>query len=286
MQKTTVPAILVAWIAMLSGCGPIPTLSQLIMRPTHGIRATPDDYGYNYDEVTVPVAEGREVVVWHVLAEASKGIVVVLPGAAANKSDYLYGLATYVDDGYDVIIVDYEGFGQSPGQATLRNAADDAVAVANYALTRSDKVVIYGVSLGSPPAAYAAAKCPVSGLILEGSLILTQEPEQWLRWMHLYIPQVALIASIYTDPQVPDSWNILKYVAQADCPKLIMHSVEDNVMPFVTGQEVFDAASKPKTFCEMKYEHGQMIRQEPEVYYATIRGWLDSTLGLPSAISE
>lgn len=287
MHKTFVPRVLLATgacLSLLSGCGPVPTLSQLIMRPGSNIKATPETFGYDYEQVTVPVADGREVVIWYIPSQESKALVVVVPGSSSNKSYYAEACPLFVDDGYDVILMDYEGYGQSPGVPSLQNAVDDAMAVTNYAFTRHNNVVLFGASLGSPSATYAASQLPVKGLILEGSLILSQEAALWLKMQRIDIPLADAMAGLYTSPQIPDAFNILKYIALVDKPKLIMHSTDDTVTPFAGGQEVYNAAKEPKTFYQMKYDHGQMIRMDPDAYSATVRGWLDTTLGFPNTV--
>ena len=183
-------------LALLSGCGPIRTLDELIMHPRHKIRATPADFGYTYDEIRVPVTDDASVVIWHVHAEEPKALVVVIPGSSSNKGSYAKALWLFIDDNYDVILMDYEGYGSSPGEPTLQHAADDAQAVTEYARGVSDKVVLFGASLGSPLAARAAAQHNVAGVILEGSLILGQEPLLWLQHQSILWSGLGLISDL------------------------------------------------------------------------------------------
>src|SRR5262245_53096829 len=99
----------------ISGCTGDPpiALNDIFLRPTAEIRGTPGDYGYPYDELFVPIGDLRKVSIWHVHAEDPKGIVVIIPGSDRNKSRYLIGLPVFIPNGYDVILMDYEGFGES-----------------------------------------------------------------------------------------------------------------------------------------------------------------------------
>ncbi|MBI5863806.1 MAG: alpha/beta hydrolase, partial [Planctomycetes bacterium] len=47
-----------------------------------------------------------------------------------------------------------------------------------------------------------------------------------------------------------------------------------------SGVRVFEAATEPKTFWEMRGGHGKMIELDFEAYQGTVIGWLDGTLGL------
>jgi hypothetical protein len=273
-------------LTLVCGCGIVPTLDELILDPGEKIRATPADFGYAYDEITVPVAPGRSVVIWHVQAVDPKGLVVVIPGSSGNKGRYAQALPIFLDANYDAILMDYEGFGQSPGEVSLQNAADDALAVTQYALSLHEKVVLFGPSLGAPLAVRAAAEYDVAGLILEAPLILKREVALYLSQFGVIWPEFVLIANVLVNPQVPDAFDIQKYIRQVEEPKLIMHSPQDEVVPFLAGQEVFEDAPPPKEFWQMRHPHGEMIERETEVYAAKVRGWLDATLGHSASGSQ
>jgi uncharacterized protein len=268
--------LLLVWVA---GCGAQTPLEALILRPLFTMPKTPTDYGYQYQEYSVPVAEDRSVVVWHVPTDQSKALAVVIPGNTFDKSWYTMALPVLADNGYDMLFMDYEGFGNSPGVATLQHTIDDALAVVKHAQTLHPKVVLFGPSLGSPPAVRAAAEYNVTALMLEGSLILGQEPGLWLEQNHLGFPPIAAASDWFVQAQLPEGYDILKYIALVDAPKLIIHSTEDTVVPFVSGQMVYAAASEPKTFVEERYDHGKMVVMEPKVYTQTMVGWLDAVIG-------
>lgn len=262
-------------LVLVAGCTGESPLEMLLLRPSATLEQTPLDRGYAYQEYTVPVAPDRSIVVWHVPAENSKGLVIVVPGCTDNKAWYLKALPVLVPHGYDVLLLDYEGFGNSPGTPSLQHTIDDALAVVPFAQTLHPKVFLFGVSLGAPLAARAAAEYDVAGLILEGSLILDWEPGLWLQQKNLGFPPIVVASDWFVQAQLPEGYDILKYVALCNEPKLIIHSVDDIITPFVSGQMVYDAAPEPKTFWQVHGGHGKMIDLEPELYAQTITGWMD-----------
>ncbi len=249
------------WLAC--GCGPAVDLNDFLLNPDPVIGKNPGDIGYAYESVSVPVAEGRSVAAWHVRSEESKALVVVIPGAAQNKSVYLVGLPMIIDSGYDALLMDYEGFGESPGTATLQHAADDALAVVGYAMGLHSRVVLYGISLGSALATRAAAEYPVAALAIDGVLVMRDEISDWVQGHAL---PAMLIGGSRLTVQVPEDYDIVKYIAQAHGAKLVMHSPEDTLTPLSGAQRVFDAASPPKTFWQEYYDHGGMILLLPDTY--------------------
>jgi uncharacterized protein len=261
------------------------TLDMVAMLPTRAMEDTPASYGAAYDEVSLPIAAGRQVSIWHIKAEAqpAKALVVIIPGADRNKSRYLVGVPVFIPYGYDIILMDFEGFGASSGRRPeLDRLYDDVRAVIDFARTKNSRVVAYGASLGAPLAVKAAADHDLTAMIVEGPLAFDHEPEAFLRADHINFPLLWEIAGWWIDPQVPDALDIFKYIQDVAEPKLIQQSVDDEIVPFVVGQELFEAAPEPKTFFEMRGRHGQMVEIDPTTYIHTVVGWLDNVIGAQS----
>ena len=263
-----------------TGCQFEPPIAveDIFLRPTANIVGTPAEYGYDYDDVTLPIAEGRAISTWHVHAENPKGIVVIIPGSDKNKSRYLIGLPVFIPKGYDVILMDYEGFGESTGDKQLQNLVEDGFAAIEYAQSKHSTVIAFGISTGAPTAIRAATEKQLAAVILEAPLILKDEPELYLRSVGVQVQAVWNIANLYVHPQVPADFDILKYAPQVEEPKLIMCSTEDDVVTFESGVRVFEAAAEPKEFWEMRGEHGEMIELEFDAYQQKIIGFLDRIL--------
>jgi len=266
------------WLVLCGGCY-IPTLDDIILRPSEKIRHRPDELGYQYDEVRLAVGYDRSIVLWHVFSEESKGLVFIIPGMDANKGWYVKFLPIYVDNGYDVILMDYEGFGDSGGEETLSNMIEDSFAVARYAQSQHQTVICYGVSIGSAQAVRVAAEMEFSACIFEACLILSQEAHLWLQDHGVSAPLLWMFAERYMDPQVPQDYDILKYITMVNEPKLFLHSREDNVTPYIGGVKVYQAASSPKQFWTIRGDHGKMVVEETELYTETIIDWLDQVVG-------
>jgi alpha-beta hydrolase superfamily lysophospholipase len=264
-----------------AGCAPEPlTLESLFLNPNMEIGETPAGIGFRgFEERFVPVAEDRHVSIWHVKAENARGLVVVLPGADSNKSRYLIGLPVFIPHGYDVILMDYEGFGASTAAPLdLDRLVEHGLAVVRYAQSQHERIVAFGISTGAPIAVAVAKQLELSGVILEAPLVLEHEVELWLRDNGLAVPVYWQFANAWLHPRIPESFDILEHITGVEEPKLIMHSVEDEVVPYLAGQMVYDAAAPPKTFFEMEGGHGRMVEVDPERYTQTIIRWLNNRL--------
>jgi hypothetical protein len=262
----------------LAGCG-IPTLDTVILRPSPTLKQTPVEVGFDYEQATLHFGDKRQIVVWLIRSQESKALFCVLPGSDANKSRYLEALPILVPNGYDVLLMDYEGFGDSPGSLSLYGVLENARVVTQYAHTLHDNVFLYSVSLGTPLGAQVATEQEFVGVIFEGTLNLFRLPELWLKDnFFLPIPFFWHAANFWTYPQIPGEYEITDTITRVEEPKFFMHSVEDEVTPIAGAREVFDLASEPKEFWEMRHEHGRMVSEEPELYGEMLVDWLDRTL--------
>lgn len=269
-----------AVLAVVCGCVLPPiTLGTIFLRPTEEMVGKPADYGYAYEEVYVPVAEGRAVCTWHVQAENAKGIVVVIPGSDRNKSRYLIGLPVFVPYGYDVILMDYEGFGESTdGPPDLTRLCEDGCAVVAHARTLHPNVIAFGVSTGGPTAVRAALEQDVAAVILEAPLVLEAEVELYLRAIGVAHESLWHLANLWVQPQIPPCFDIAADIGRVEAPKLILHSVDDEVVPFTAGLTLYALAPEPKALVPLSGGHGAMVELDPEWYAATIVNWLDEVL--------
>jgi alpha-beta hydrolase superfamily lysophospholipase len=265
-----------------AGCQlePLIPIDDIFLRPTAEIVGSPADFGFEYESLFLPIGETRGISAWHVKAADPKGIVVIIPGSDKNKSRYLIGLPVFIPHGYDVILMDYEGFGESPGEHTLANLIDNGFAAIEYAQSKHPTVIAFGVSTGAPTAIKAAVDKDLAAVLLEAPLILADEPELYLsNIMGIELAFLWNIANAYVHPQIPPGFDILTNAALADEPKLIMCSVDDDVVTFESGLRVFEAAAEPKEFWEMQGDHGGMIMLDFAAYQNRIISWLDATLG-------
>lgn len=267
---------LLALIVTLAGCGGIKTLDQIILRPSHELTLLPSDYGYAYDVVELVAPSGATISAWHVKSDSPRGIVVIVPGSDANKSLYCEALPLLVPYGYDVLLFDYEGFGESSGDVHLQAVIDDAFVVTDYAKSTGMRVVLFGVSIGTPAVARVAADRDLAGCIFEGTLILDREIELYLA-MEGY-PPVAPIANLWVGPQIPPDYDIMKYIQLVSEPKHFQHSSEDDVTPYDGALMVYDLAPEPKDFWTMYGGHGKMIRLATDEYAERVRAFLSQVL--------
>jgi len=257
------------------GCG---VIDALILRPSPVIRRTPEDFGFQFDAKTLPMSDEVQISIWHArTAQPRKGIIVVVPGNDANKSRYTAALPVFGNDGWDLILMDYEGYGESGGTASLQGLIDSTRVVFDYALSQADVVVGLGISMGSPVLARIAADTDLAACIFESTLNVWEEPTLFLDHHNLGSPLAPLangLAAIGT----PDAYDTKRWMALITEPKLFFHSPEDNVTPFQGAWELYQIAPAPKQLITTQGEHGTAVFLDPALYRSIANGWLNGVL--------
>lgn len=204
------------------------------------------------DEVRIPVA-GAELHALHVRHPAPRGLIFFLHGNAGNVATWSSNLAYYRQVNYDLLLLDYRGYGKSGGhiESEAQLHADVRAAWERIAPAYAGRpVVVYGRSLGSGLAvALARAVSP--------DLLVLVSP---------YASVVELARREY--PYVP-AW-ILKYpldseavIGEVKSPILIAHGTADALIPLEQARRLAAKARAPTQLLAVEGAGHNDIQQFP-----------------------
>lgn len=142
----------------------------------------------------------------------TRGIVLYFHGNKKNISWYAKYIPHFTRHGYEVLMIDYPGYGKSTGKLTEKKLYDWAMQAYKIAIKRfsADSIIIYGKSMGTGIAAQLASIRDCKRLILETpyydfpSVVGHYLPVYPVRWMlhyqlptHEYISAVAAPVTIF-----------------------------------------------------------------------------------------
>jgi uncharacterized protein len=245
---------------------------SLVYRPTREILATPAEYAnpMDFEDVYLQTSDGVKINGWFIPAPSPKGTVLLLHGNGGNISYRLDTLAIFHDLGYNAMIIDYRGYGLSEGSPGEQGTYLDAEAAWSY-LTQQRKIdpkqiVIFGRSLGGAVASWLAVEKESAGLILESSF--TSVPDRAAE-MYWYMP-IRMLARI--------DYNTLGRLDKLRCPLLVIHSQDDEIIPYHHGRELFEAAGEPKRFQEITGGHNNGFLISGDTYTNCLAEFLDSSI--------
>ena len=249
--------------------------SQMLYQPSRGYDYAPADYGLAYEEVSLSTPDGVMLAGWYVPAEGTERTILFCHGNAGNISHRLDTLKMFHELGLNCLIVDYRGYGKSTGRPTEMGTKIDILAGFQWLIeekgTRSEEIILFGRSLGGSIAAMIAKDVDPGGLVLES--VFTSFDDVGAHY-YPWLP-VRLFSRF--------NYNTVEAVKQVTCPVLVIHSPDDEIIPYKFGQEVFAAANEPKQFAELKGTHNEGFYDNGDLYKKIWHDWLQTTARSASA---
>jgi len=243
---------------------------KLVYFPDRQLGATPRQIGLEYRDIRFPAADGVELHGWFVpaSAETSRFTVLFCHGNAGNISHRLDSLRLLHDLGLSVLIFDYRGYGQSAGRVGERGTYRDAEGAWSYLVetlqVAPGEIIVLGRSLGGAVAIELASRRRPRALIAESTF--TSVPELGARvYPWLPVRQLARIR-----------YESAERIGRIRCPLLMVHSLDDEVVPYVLGLRLFRAAKQPKQLLKIRGAHGDGFLTAGDRYTTGLRDFLDT----------
>lgn len=208
------------------------------------------DLDYSIETIFFENRSGDSLYAWFLEPEENYNgtTIYFLHGNAANLAYQVLFAAPFVSAGYQVFIFDYSGFGFSQGEATRKAVKNDATDGLNYLLGREDikhdHLLIYGQSLGGHLSVVIANENQdrIDGLITEGAFSSHSD---------IAASVVPVLGRIFTR----EMYSAEKNIDDFKKPILIIHSTEDERIPFEQGERLFELANEPKEFYVIDKKH-------------------------------
>lgn len=245
--------------------------TRLIYLPTAAIMATPGSIGLEYESVHLTTTDGVKLAGWFVPAANADVTVLYFHGNAGNISHRLDTIDLYHRLGFNVLIIDYRGYGQSEGRPSEQGTYLDAEAAWHHLVGERqlapEQIIIVGRSLGGGVAAWLAQQKPAAVLVLESTF--TSIPAMAARQFP-FLP---------VQPLARVQYNTLARLPHLTMPILIVHSPNDEVIPYDHGRQLFEAAPEPKQFVEIGGGHNDGFLTSRELYSLAFRGFVEKHTG-------
>ncbi len=190
------------------------------------------DFVYKYDapfeELFFDVEPGVRINGLHFKVENPLGLILYFHG----NSRSIKGWAKYARDfyryNYDVVLVDYRGFGKSTGKRNEKAMLNDMQFVYNSLLTRFPEhhLIIYGRSLGSGFACKIASENKPRYLILDAPYFSFKKTIE--RFLPILPVKYVLRYHLRTD----------KWIKHVNCHTYILHGTRDWLIPISNSEKL------------------------------------------------
>ena len=241
--------------------------------PDRQLTILPATFGLAYENVDFTAEDGARLHAWFVPASSSAAkpaaavrTLVMFHGNGGNISHRVDKLRIFHGLGLSVFMFDYRGYGRSGGSPSEQGTYLDGAAAVRWLKENKGldegSLVYYGESLGCAVAMETALNHPPAALILDSGftsvLDMAKEIYPWL-------PAKYFLRARYD--------NIAK-VPMLKAPLLVVHSPDDQIVPFSMGRRLFEAGAEPKEFFQLRGGHNDGFLETPG-YAQTFGAFLD-----------
>jgi len=241
--------------------------SSFLYSPVGQVPYNPADINLPFEQVVFETEDRLKLSAWYIPAEKADFTVLFCHGNGGNMTHRLDTINILNELGLNCFIFDYRGYGASEGKPSEAGTYRDAKAAYNW-LTKNkkinpEKIILFGRSLGGSIAAYLTTKVDAKALVIESSFTSYVDIG---KKFYPYMP--VRLAAIYSYPTID-------YVRNIHLPLLIIHSRNDEVIPFEFGLRLYDAANEPKEFVEISGTHNDGFLFSGEIYRNAWSNWLE-----------
>lgn len=245
-------ALFLAFLFLLESCG------GLFYRPSREVFLHPELTADKPDDLFLPGPEGKKLHAFyfhHHGEEPTHALVIFYHGNGQNITAFFPRLLWLLEQPYDFLIFDYEGYGLSEGSASAEHTVKDGEAVLRWARLQNPTLplVVYAHSLGGEVALRNAIdfshELKISLVMVDGTFASYQRigrrklaqhilswPFQWLPWI--------LVSDHYAA-----EGEIAKI---APVPLIVAHGTADPIVEVIEGEEIFAEAASPKEFWKIE----------------------------------
>lgn len=244
---------------------------HMVFFPTLEISTTPADLNIKYEEITLAVNDTESIHGWYFPASDSSVNKAVLfcHGNAGNISNRLYTAALFQSLDIPFFLFDYRGYGKSVGSLSEENVYVDGRQCYDWLIEQKgfkpENIIIFGRSLGGAVCAELAGNVVVGGIIMESTFTSASELGQKL----FPIFPIKLFLKY--------RFNSLAKIEKINCPVLVIHSPDDDLIPYEMGRHIFEKASQPKEFFEIEGSHNNRDYLSNPEYIEKIRSFITGT---------
>jgi len=210
---------------------------KILFRPTVLEQDYQFEFSHKFEELFLKTEDNAVINAVHFKVENPKGVILYFHG---NKGDLQrWGDITeyFVDKDYDVFVMDYRTYGKSIGVLNEDALYKDSEFIYNYLKTQYSEsdITVYGRSLGTTFATYAASKHNPKQLILETP----------------YYSMIDVAKNRFPLVPVKQLMNYefptFSFINRTNCNITILHGTSDKVVPFSSGQKLFKVAPDATT---------------------------------------
>jgi fermentation-respiration switch protein FrsA (DUF1100 family) len=197
-----------------------------------------------FEEAWFTSVDGTELHGWYCAAESPRGSVLLAHGNGGNitsRASWIYYLQRQLH--LNVLAFDYRGYGRSSGKPDVKGCLEDTRAaraeLCRLAAIGDHQVILMGESLGGAMVCQLAAESEPRALILQSTFGSMRDVADY---------HFSALAWLVPRSKLDSATALSNYTG----PLLQSHGDADTVVPFESGQRLFESAAGPKQFVHLQ----------------------------------
>jgi uncharacterized protein len=216
-------------------------------------------------DVVLHTEDGLDLTAWWAPATgpARDTTVLVAPGNGGSRELRAPLARALAAEGFDVLLVEYRGYGGNPGSPTEEGLAADVGAAYRYLVEERgvapERLVLFGESLGGAPLTRLATERPVGALVLRSPF--TSLADVGAR-AYPFLPVRALLR---------DRFPLLEQVRSVRAPVAVVAGAADEIVPVEQSRAVAEAADAAYVELPGVRHNDAALNSGPAVVDAVVR---------------
>lgn len=220
-------------------------------------------FSHQFTEQYITVNEHYKIHLVKIMPQGKpRGLILFFHGNMKNVGYYQKNISSLVDLGFEVWMPDYPGFGKSIGDLNEQNLNTLAVQTQRLATAHisADSIILFGKSLGTGPAAYAAANSINKMLILETPYSSIPSLFRTYAWMY----PVGKMCHF----KLP----VIDYLKDVKYPIVIFHGDADKIIPLKEAEKLKQVLKPGDKFITIPSGHHNDLK-DSDLYKEELKRW-------------
>jgi fermentation-respiration switch protein FrsA (DUF1100 family) len=238
---------------------------RTLFYPSKKIEFLPAEVGLDFKDVFFQTQDHFKLNGWLIPCHGAKYTVLFCHGNAGNISHRLDKLKFFNQLGCNVFIFDYRGYGLSKGWPSEKGFYLDVKAAYDYLLSRNiacQQLIGYGESLGSAVIMDLASNNKMHALIVDSAF---SSGRDMAKFVYPFIPFWVFSSR----------WDSASKIKSINIPKLMIHSLNDEIVPYELAQKLYREALEPKEFLQIRGGHNSCFFESEEILKEKISDFLN-----------
>ena len=190
--------------------------------------------------INISTKDGLHLLAWYSPPNLhNKPTIIYFHGNAGNIGHRGKRLHYLLEEGFGLLLLSYRGYGNNPGNPSENGLYEDARAAIYFIQSEkipSQKIVLFGESLGTGVAVQMAIEYQVGALILQSPYTSMGDTASF---HYAYFPFLKYL--------IKDKFNSIEKIQKILIPMLIYHGEKDDIVPFWMAKALYDKANTVKT---------------------------------------